>query len=56
MPQFFIAQDLAAGRLQRVLPLFDLPGFSKTALYPRSIVPSLALRILLNALPGWCAD
>jgi DNA-binding transcriptional LysR family regulator len=54
MPKFFVARDLAEGTLQRVLPRFDLPGFSATALYPRSVVPSLALRTLLDALPGWC--
>ena len=55
MPLFFVAEDLADGTLQRVLPGLDVPGFAATALYPRSVVPSLALRTLLNALPGWCA-
>lgn len=54
MPEFLVAADLADGTLQRVLPGFDVPGFAATALYPRSAVPSLALRTLLNALPGWC--
>jgi DNA-binding transcriptional LysR family regulator len=43
------------GRSARVLPEFDVPGFAATALYPRSVVPSLALRTLLNALSDWCA-
>jgi DNA-binding transcriptional LysR family regulator len=55
MPMFFAAEDLADGTLQSVLPHSDVPGFAATAMYPRSIVPSLALRTLLNALPGWCA-
>jgi DNA-binding transcriptional LysR family regulator len=54
VPEFFVARDLAEGTLQRVLPRFDVPGFSVTALYPRSAVPSLALRTLLDALPEWC--
>ena len=54
MPQFFIAHDLAEGTLRRVLPRFNLPGFTTTALYPRSVVPSLALRTLLDELPEWC--
>jgi hypothetical protein len=52
MPVFFAARDLADGTLQRVLPRFDVPGFAATALYPRSVVPSLALRTLLNARLG----
>jgi DNA-binding transcriptional LysR family regulator len=55
MPEFFVARDLAEGTLCRVLPRFGTRGFSATALYPRSVVPSLALRTLLDALPGWCA-
>jgi len=55
MPAFFVARDLAEGTLRRVLPRFGTPGFRATALYPRSVVPSLALRTLLEALPGWCA-
>jgi len=55
VPEFFVARDLAEGTLRRVLPRFSLPGFSATALYRRSAVPSLALRTLLDALPGWCA-
>lgn len=55
MPEFLVAEDLANGMLTRVLPDFDVPGFAATALYRRSVVPSLALRTLLNALPGWCA-
>jgi DNA-binding transcriptional LysR family regulator len=55
MPVFFAAGDLADGTLQQVLPGFDVPGFTATALYPQSVVPSLALRTLLKALPGWCA-
>jgi DNA-binding transcriptional LysR family regulator len=55
VPEFFVARDLAEGALRRVLPRFSLPGFSATALYPRSAVLSLALRTLLDALPGWCA-
>ena len=54
MPVFFVAGDLADGTLQRVLPHSDVPGFAATALYSRSVVPSLALRTLLNALPEWC--
>jgi len=55
MPEFFVARDLAEGSLRRVLPRLGTPGFPATALYPRSVVPSLALRTLLDALPGWCA-
>jgi DNA-binding transcriptional LysR family regulator len=47
--------DLADGTLARVLPRYDLPKTPVTALYPRSIVPSLALRAFLDALHGWCA-
>jgi DNA-binding transcriptional LysR family regulator len=55
MPVFFAAGDLADGTLQQVLPGFEVPSFAATALYQRSVVPSLALRTLLNVLPGWCA-
>ena len=54
LPEFFIAADVANGTLVRVLPQHDLPTSPATALYPRSIVPSLALRALLDALPEWC--
>jgi DNA-binding transcriptional LysR family regulator len=54
LPEFFIAADLADGTLARVLPQHDLPTSPATALYPRSIVPSPALRALLDALPEWC--
>lgn len=50
MPAFFVADELANGTLVRVLPQIELPKSFGTALYPRSIVPSLALRCLLDAL------
>ena len=54
LPEFFVAEDLATGRLLRLLPDSETPKRPVTALYPRSIVPSPALRIFLNALPEWC--
>src|SRR5262249_5053309 len=54
MPEFFAARDLAEGTLRRVLPRLALPSFPPTALYPRSVVPSLARRPLRAALPGGC--
>jgi DNA-binding transcriptional LysR family regulator len=54
LPLFFVAEDLEAGRLARVLPDHDLPKSALTALYPRSVVPSPALRTLLDILPEWC--
>jgi DNA-binding transcriptional LysR family regulator len=54
LPEFYVAQDLATGRLVRLLPRHDLPKRAVTALYPRSIAPSLALRVFLDALPEWC--
>ncbi len=50
---FFVARDLADGVLVRVLPHVEPPGLCLTALYPRTVVPSRALRALLDALPGW---
>ena len=54
LPAFFVAEDLADGRLVQLLPQYDLPKTVMTALYPRSVVPSLALRTLLDILPEWC--
>lgn len=54
LPEFFVSEDLATGRLVRLLPGSELPKRPVTALYPRSIVPSPALRIFLDALPQWC--
>jgi len=54
LPQFFVAEDLADGKLVQLLPQYELPKTVVTALYPRSIVPSLALRTLLDILPEWC--
>jgi DNA-binding transcriptional LysR family regulator len=54
LPGFFVAEDLAGGNLVRLLPQYELPKRVVTALYPRSIVPSLALRTLIDILPNWC--
>jgi DNA-binding transcriptional LysR family regulator len=53
VPEFYVAQDLADGTLVRLLPCFDLPTYPVAAVYPRSTVPSLALRTLLDDLPRW---
>ena len=50
LPLFAVAQDLASGDLVRVLPHADLPRFAATALYPRSVAPSAALRLVLQEL------
>ena len=50
MPVFFVHADLADGTLVRLLPSHDLPKSSATALYPRAIVPSRALRSLIDTL------
>ncbi len=50
LPLFVVAQDLAAGDLVRVLPDAELPRFPATALYPRAVVPSTAVRLLLGEL------
>jgi len=54
LPAFFVAQDLAEGTLVQLLPRHELPKTLVTALYPRSVVPSPALRTLLAVLPEWC--
>ena len=54
LPRFFVDDDLTAGTLAEVLPRHEVPKSFASALYPRSIVPSLALRTLLDALTGWC--
>jgi len=56
LPLFFVAKELADGTLVRVLPQVEPPGLDVSALYPRSVVPSLALRAVLEALPGWCTS
>lgn len=50
LPLFVVAEDLAAGDLVRVLPDAVLPRFPATALYPRAVTPSTALRLLLREL------
>ena len=50
LPLFVVAQDLSAGDLLRVLPDVELPRFPATALYPRAVTPSTALRLLLQDL------
>ena len=50
IPTFLIADDLAGGALVRVLPQFELPRSPATALYPRAVTPSPALRLLLDDL------
>jgi DNA-binding transcriptional LysR family regulator len=54
VPEFFAAEDLADGTLVRLLPHCDLPTYPVAAVYPRSTVPSRALRALLDDLPRWC--
>jgi DNA-binding transcriptional LysR family regulator len=54
LPAFFVAEDLADGKLVQLLPQYELPKTVVTALYPRSIVPSPALRTLIGILPEWC--
>jgi DNA-binding transcriptional LysR family regulator len=54
LPAFFVAEDLADGQLVQLLPQYELPKTVVTALYPRSIVPSPALRTLIGILPEWC--
>jgi len=54
LAEFFVAQDLSDGTLARVLPQYDVPKTRVTALYPRSTVPSVALRAFLDALHEWC--
>ena len=50
LPLFAVAPDLASGDLVRVMPHADLPRFPATALFPRSVAPSAALRLLLREL------
>ncbi len=50
LPLFAVALGLASGEVVRVLPHADLPRFPATALYPRSVAPSAALRLLLQQL------
>lgn len=56
LPAFFVAADLARGTLQQLLPHQELPRLRLSALYPRTVVPSLALRALLQELPDWCSN
>lgn len=48
LPVFAVADDLATGALVRILPDVVLPPAPATALYPRAVVPSAALRLLLD--------
>ena len=50
LPLFAVAPDLASGDLLRVMPQANLPRFPATALFPRSVAPSAALRLLLQDL------
>lgn len=50
LPLFVVAQDLATGGLVRILPGAKLPPSPATALYPRAVTPSTALRLLLQEL------
>ena len=50
IPSFLVADDMAGGALVRVLPDFELPRSPATALYPRAVTPSPALRLLLDDL------
>ncbi len=50
LPTFVVADDLATGALLRMLPEAALPRSPATALYPRAVTPSAALRLLLNDL------
>ena len=50
LPEFEVTQDLATGDLVRALPNVKLPRTPATALYPRTVVPSTALRLLLDEL------
>lgn len=50
LPLFVVADDLAAGRLVRILPNAPLPRAPATALHPRAVTPSAALRLLIQEL------
>lgn len=50
LPLFVVAQDLAAGDLVRILPGAELPRAPATALHPRAVTPSTALRMLIQEL------
>ena len=50
LPTFVITDDLANGSLIRMLPQAALPRSPATALYPRAVTPSAALRLLLGEL------
>ena len=50
LPTFVIADELASGALLRILPEAALPRSPATALYPRAVTRSVALRLLLDEL------
>ena len=50
LPLFAVERDIASGELARVLPEVELPRTPATALYPRAVIPSTALRLLLGDL------
>ena len=52
LPLFVVADDLATGELTRILPDAELPRSPATALYPRHITPSTAVRLLIQELQG----
>lgn len=50
VPLFLVAHELAQGSLLRLLPDHPLPETQVTAVYARSVTPSLALKALLDGL------
>jgi DNA-binding transcriptional LysR family regulator len=50
LPLFAVAHDMVVGDLVRVLPGAELPRSPATALHPRAVAPSAALRLLIQEL------
>ncbi|MES2674093.1 MAG: LysR family transcriptional regulator [Pseudomonadota bacterium] len=49
-PDFFVKEDVAAGRLVRLLPEWKLPSGGVYAVYPQSTQPSQKVSVLIEAL------
>ncbi|QPF75349.1 LysR family transcriptional regulator [Roseateles sp. DAIF2] len=50
LPDFTVAEDVATGRLQRLLPQWALPQGGVHAVYPATRTPTRKLRVLIEAL------
>jgi DNA-binding transcriptional LysR family regulator len=50
LPEFYIAEDLAEGRLVTVLDDYDMPGIALHAVYPPGQSPTASVRLFIDLL------